>query len=924
MELAQAETGGGYGGGDSGEGEEEGGEAALGAAPPSSSAALLLSSPSARDSGAERDGSAAAAEGGDAEPTPWDSRMDAEQAVRRRRPRFHGDLETDVPAWRAHAQWNYRRMYAHTQRNRTTEVPPIRDDMTQTVLFVAGMKTNASGIAAVEFDLSDAVTTLAVTADAYTKLGAMGIGDLTFAVTQPLVIEAKIPPQVIAGDVILMPIVTTTAFPRLLKGMGLRISVTANVTSPLSAAAPETVSGLAVSDAATWRAEEATGLLTTDVQHTRESTRSYLAIVADSGAAAHGETVTADVTLQAVVTGGSQHAGETVVTRQHVRIMPRGFPVETQGKGALHLDRPDSMALELPADTVAGSLELQVEVHVSPLPDLSDTCSQMIDSWFGRSDFANTLFGAFPTLMAVKYFEAHAVDAANVALREEVESARASVLSTIPVMTRLEGREGGFRTSNGDDSDLELTTSGLLFFLAVKPIAEMPADVVTRTVEWLVAQRDGKGNFNLKSASGSVDDKYMMKASTYAACDRARPDAMRARVLHALTQAGADYEGLQVDLAALEAQVSADGFEDTFIMAKAALALHYGGRESAARKLAQRLAKMQGDDGAFLVPPPQEPEVPSSFGVDSEQLECTMEVVGMAMQAWLQHASEAKNPFAANLESATRWLVDERAGMWTRHSSYAARYTARDVMPALLAYEAYQLDQARASNVKVTAAVKDSSDAAAETAVLSIDAPTLSASRDGVLRFDGQQLVANLKAGHSYTIELTKSRNGDATEGIGAHTPLPWTGEAKWQSLMPVAPSENHIQLATALSSDAAAEGDIVGVTVTLDAGSYGSTDMVVAVVGLPAGLVVQHERLRQLQALRAIAAYQINDGTEVKLFVDSLPKGRKTVLSFDTVATFPGTFLAHASRAYAAHAVAGKHWAPPLRVTVSPAATIA
>src|SRR5262249_42876630 len=96
------------------------------------------------------------------------------------------------------------REYAHTLRPNWTE--GSRADFTETVYWNAGVKTDASGLANVSFNLSDSVTSFRVLADAFSEDGALGSGISEVESVQPFSIEPKIPLQVTSGDVIQLPI----------------------------------------------------------------------------------------------------------------------------------------------------------------------------------------------------------------------------------------------------------------------------------------------------------------------------------------------------------------------------------------------------------------------------------------------------------------------------------------------------------------------------------------------------------------------------------------------------------------------------------------------------------------------------------------------------------------------------------------------
>ena len=110
------------------------------------------------------------------------------------------------------------REYAHTLRPNWTE--GSRSDFAETVYWNAGVKTDASGLATVSFNLSDSVTSFRVLADAFAPDGTLGSNISEIESVQPFSIEPKIPLQVTSGDVIQLPIAMVNGMSRELRCCG--------------------------------------------------------------------------------------------------------------------------------------------------------------------------------------------------------------------------------------------------------------------------------------------------------------------------------------------------------------------------------------------------------------------------------------------------------------------------------------------------------------------------------------------------------------------------------------------------------------------------------------------------------------------------------------------------------------------------------
>jgi len=91
-----------------------------------------------------------------------------------------------------------------------------------------------------------------------------------------------------------------------------------------------------------------------------------------------------------------------------------------------------------------------------------------------------------------------------------------------------------------------------------------------------------------------------------------------------------------------------------------------------------------------------------------------------------------------------------------------------------------------------------------------------------------------------------------------------------------------------------------------------------IAIVGIPGGLEVRHDQLKEVVKSGKIAAYEVI-GREVVLYWRALPGGEKVELPLSLTAAIPGTYTAPASRAYLYYTDEYKQWAEPMAVTIKP-----
>ena len=90
-----------------------------------------------------------------------------------------------------------------------------------------------------------------------------------------------------------------------------------------------------------------------------------------------------------------------------------------------------------------------------------------------------------------------------------------------------------------------------------------------------------------------------------------------------------------------------------------------------------------------------------------------------------------------------------------------------------------------------------------------------------------------------------------------------------------------------------------------------------VAIVGIPGGLEVRHDQLKELVKSGKIDAYEVI-GREVVLYWRYLKAKDNFDLPLSLVAAVPGSYTGPASRAYLYYTDEYKNWAPGLKVTIS------
>jgi hypothetical protein len=91
-----------------------------------------------------------------------------------------------------------------------------------------------------------------------------------------------------------------------------------------------------------------------------------------------------------------------------------------------------------------------------------------------------------------------------------------------------------------------------------------------------------------------------------------------------------------------------------------------------------------------------------------------------------------------------------------------------------------------------------------------------------------------------------------------------------------------------------------------------------IAIIGIPGGLEVRHDQLKELVKSGKIAAYEVL-GRDLVLYWRSLEANERVELTVSVVAAIPGTYTGPASRAYLYYTDEDKAWVDALRIDIEP-----
>jgi hypothetical protein len=427
-------------------------------------------------------------------------------------------------------------VYHYSHRHTPSEA---RADFTPTICWHPLVQTDARGEATVEFATSDAVTTWVVHADAHLAQGQGRLGQATarFSTRLPLRIDAKLPDEVAAGDVLQLPI---TAEVTDLAIRELTLQTSANDGIRIDASTPTTMA-----------LQDGRGRVLLPITVAGEPGRATLVITAKAGR----------------FTDQIQHM---------LVIAPRGFPHRRSLGGTVQPGTAATTKVAIPTTALPGSGRATLKLFPTPLSTMLAGLDGMLQEPHGC--FEQTSSTNYPNTLVLQLLETSG-DNLPVAAAAR---ARELLAKGYQRLVGFECKRGGFEWFGKDPGHEALTAYGLLQFHDMSRVFAVDQPMVARTRDWLLGRRNGKGDF--------VHD-----GTDHHAFGGRSQALSNAYCTYALLQSGTAANELRAELDALVARSTGD---DAYELALVALALQLGERKEAAA-VRQRLAGLQKDDGSL-------------------------------------------------------------------------------------------------------------------------------------------------------------------------------------------------------------------------------------------------------------------------------------------------------------------------------------
>ncbi|REG37259.1 uncharacterized protein YfaS (alpha-2-macroglobulin family) [Archangium gephyra] len=544
------------------------------------------------------------------------------------------------------------------------------------------------------------------------------------------------------------------------------------------------------------------------------------------------------------------------VTRT-LSVKPNGFPIRASFGGLLSSRQPVVHALTLPANHVRGSLKSSITVYPSPLANMTESLARLIQEPSGC--FEQTSSTTYPMTMAQQYFQTHSGVSPTL-----VASAREKLETGYKRLVGFECSEKGYEWFGENPGHEALTAFGLMHFSDMKQVRDVDAAMLERTRAWLLKQRDGKGGFERKRRALHtwIED----------------PDTSNAYILWALLESAnkpaAQARELSKEVGALKA--AAFKSQNSYVLALAANVMALAGEGAEARKFMEQLAAKQGKTGVV------EGGTQSIVGSSGETLQ--IETTALAVLAWLREPSHT-----VNVERSMRFLADSCEG-----GRYGSTQSTVLALRAIVAY-----DQARSAK-RAPGSVR-----------VYVDGRPVG----GAVKFDGKTQEALKLPDVSELLTAGERKLELRMEGGWE---LPYSIEITYNALVPASSPDTRVDLEVALAKTALTEGEPTEARVWVTNRSDAKLSTTVAIFGVPGGLEVRHDQLKELVKKHTVDAYEVI-GRDVVLYWRGMEPRKKLEVPLSLIAAVPGTYTGPASRAYLYYADNHKVWRDGLKVSIAP-----
>jgi hypothetical protein len=488
--------------------------------------------------------------------------------------------------------------------------PRVRNYFPETLLWKPELITDDQGrLPPVPIHLADSITTWRLSASALSADGRLGATQMPMKVFQPFFVDLDLPVSMTRGDEVGVPVVVYNYLDR-----------------------PQTVK-LTLAEGKWFKlsgsAEREIELGPGEVRSTR-----FTLTVEKVG------------THRLRVTALAGKVGDAI--ERDIEVMPDGRKVEMVHSGSL--DRPVTHTLEVPANTIEGSVRAFVKLYPSSFSQVVEGLENIFRMPYGC--FEQTSSTTYPNILALSYLRETKQKSPQVEAR-----ARQYIHLGYQRLVGFEVPGGGFEWFGKPPAHRTLTAYGLMEFEDMAKVHDVDPNLITRTRRWLLSQRQADGAWE-------PDNRVLHEDPTGKDAKQARLGATAyiAWAVFGSNQAGQEGRTTLDFLIAHPAREITNNHV-LALVCHALLSLEPTGKDAAAyvEELARRATRLADGKHACWEPPGT---VRTLFhgGGNSAKVETTA-LAALALLCSSTHQAQARPALA--------WLITQKDAQGTWHSTQA-------------------------------------------------------------------------------------------------------------------------------------------------------------------------------------------------------------------------------------------------------------
>jgi uncharacterized repeat protein (TIGR01451 family) len=702
----------------------------------------------------------------------------------------------------------YRARKFYTPKYDSTREVETRTDFRPTIYWNPSLEVKNDGKAEVEFYNSDEITTFKAIVEGIAANGSIGRGEATFYSILPFGMTTKVPTNVLAGDAFNLPLtlMNTTA-------------------------------------------ETLTGFFTVLAPNGFEMTQKIPSVVTLQ--AGEKKTISVPYKVMNYAKNGKfkilfEANNLTDAFEQEITVLQRGFPVNEVVSGKSQRNKFNFNINEL----VDKSLTAKLTIYPNLEEDIITTTERMLKQPSGC--FEQTSSSNYPNLLVLDFLK-------NTGrLRPEIQKKAQTYLDA--GYKRLIGFEvegGGFDWFGQPAAHEALTAYGLMQFVDMKSVYSVDNQLISRTADWLLSRRDGKGGWQ-----NSKRGRHSWAAQTLVG---------DAYIVWAMSEAG---YGNEISIELEKSYQDAIKTQDPYLMALVVLALQ-NVEDKRANGLLAALSILKNKDGYWT-------------GLTHSMTHSKGKGLAIETTALTALAMMRTEDYAGEIESAMNYISSSK-------NEYGFGSTQSTVL-ALKALTEYTKKSPIADETggEVTLLIDGKR----------IKKQSYSNGSKSAIIFDD---LAGYFTEGMHTVDVRFS-NAEAI--------LPFDFSVKYATTLPPNSPKCAVDLSTKLNAEAVNVGETVRYVAEIQNVSDEDVANPIAVIGIPAGLSLQPWQLKKLEEQGLCDYYELK-GNYLVLYYRGLTQGEKQTINLDLKADIAGSFVAPASVAYLYYENEHRDWVGGTEVLV-------